>query len=85
VWIATRPIETFGKEIYDLVSSFPGSEIYNTYSGDNRMDILSVTIRAYIDFKAEAVFVVSNKYITDKVVYGCESRCIPCFGAIWDS
>ena len=36
-------------------------------------------------FNAEAVVVISNQPLTDKVVYGMMSRGIPAFGAIWDS
>ena len=41
--------------------------------------------QAYRDFDAEAVFVVSNKAATWRVVHGIERLGIPAFGPIWDS
>jgi hypothetical protein len=37
------------------------------------------------DFDAEAVFVVSNKATTLRLVHGMERLGIPAFGPIWDS
>ena len=37
------------------------------------------------EFDAEAVFVVSNKPATLRLVHGFEQRGIPAFGPIWDS
>jgi hypothetical protein len=39
----------------------------------------------YQDFDAEAVFVVSNKPTTLRLVHDIERRGIPAFGPIWDS
>ena len=41
--------------------------------------------QAYQDFDAEAVFVVSNKATTLRLVHGMERLGIPAFGPIWDS
>lgn len=48
-------------------------------------DMVKLTYRLVREFKAEAVCVISNQKLTEKVVYGMMSRGIPAFGAIWDS
>ena len=50
-----------------------------------RPDMVKLAYRMYKDFDAEAVCVISNQRLTQKVVYGLMSRGIPAFGAIWDS
>lgn len=50
-----------------------------------RPDLVKLTYRMVKAFNAEAVVVISNQPLTDKVVYGMMSRGIPAFGAIWDS
>lgn len=48
-------------------------------------DMVKLTYRLVREFEAEAVCVISNQKLTQKVVYGMMSRGIPAFGAIWDS
>ena len=48
-------------------------------------DMVKLTYRLVKDFNAEAVCIISNQKLTQKVVYGMMSRGIPAFGAIWDS
>jgi hypothetical protein len=50
-----------------------------------RPGMLAVTWRLLMESKAEAVAIVSNKVLTDKVVYGVEARGFPAFGALCDS
>ena len=47
--------------------------------------MVKLTYRMVQEFNAEAVMVISNQKLTQKVVYGMMSRGIPAFGAIWDS
>jgi hypothetical protein len=47
--------------------------------------MVRLTYRLVREFNAEAVCVISNPKLTQKVVYGMVSRGIPAFGAIWDS
>lgn len=47
--------------------------------------MVKLTYRVVKDFDAEAVVIISNRNLTEKVVYGMRSRGIPAFGAIWDS
>lgn len=48
-------------------------------------DMVKLTYRLVKEFNAEAVAIISNQKLTQKVVYGMMSRGIPAFGAIWDS
>jgi hypothetical protein len=48
-------------------------------------DLVGLACRACRDFDAEAVFVVSNKPTTRRLVHPLERRGIPAFGPIWDS
>ncbi len=48
-------------------------------------DLVALAHRACEDFDAEAVFVVSDKATTIRVVNELERRGVPAFGPIWDS
>jgi len=48
-------------------------------------DMVKSTYHFVKEFEAEAVCVISNQKLTEKVVYGMKSRGIPAYGAIWDS
>lgn len=48
-------------------------------------DMVKLVLRLVKEFDAEAVAVISNQPLTEKIVYGMTSRGIPAFGAIWDS
>jgi len=50
-----------------------------------RPDLVKLALKAVKEFDAEAVGVISNKVLTEKVVYGLTSRGIPAYGAIFDS
>ncbi len=48
-------------------------------------DLLELTLGAVREFDTDAVFVVSNKPATTRLVGELERRGIPAFGPIWDS
>ena len=48
-------------------------------------DLLALALNAYAEFAAEAVFIVSNRSTTLRLVHDLERRGIPAFGPIWDS
>lgn len=60
-----------------------------TYTIDTRKhgkpDLVKLTLKMVKDFNAEAVGVISNQGLTEKLVYGLTSRGIPAYGAIFDS
>lgn len=48
-------------------------------------NMVKLVYRLVREFDAEAVCIISNQKLTQKLVYGMTSRGIPAFGAIWDS
>jgi len=84
-WSTPNPEQTFGKDIVEaIVRVDPYAVIHDTKSM-GRPDMLEVTWRLLMESRSEAVAIVSNKSLTDKVVYGVEARGYPAFGALWDS
>jgi hypothetical protein len=45
-------------------------------------DVVKMTYKLFKDFKAEAVIIISNQKLTQKVVYGLEARGVPAFGQL---
>ncbi|KAJ7269922.1 hypothetical protein C8J57DRAFT_1509039 [Mycena rebaudengoi] len=85
LWTSPDVRETFGDRLVEEVSrGFPDSIIYDTKK-QGRPDMVKLTLRLASDFNAEAVCIISNQKLTQKIVYGCVSRGIPAFGPIWDS
>ena len=85
IWSASRPEETFGKDMVDTVRrSIPDAVIHDTKLL-GRPDLVRMGYNLVKDFGAEAVVVIANEKITKKIVYGLETRGIPAYGAIWDS
>lgn len=48
-------------------------------------DLVKLALKMVKEFDAEAVGVISNQTLTEKLVYGLTSRGIPAYGAIFDS
>lgn len=85
VWSTRNARKTYGDGLVDeILAVQPGAVIWNT-DEKGRPDLVKLAYRAYEEFGAEAVIVISNKKLTWQVVYGMESRGIPAYGAIWDS
>ncbi|CAE6419315.1 unnamed protein product [Rhizoctonia solani] len=85
LWTSPDVRKTFGNELVDkLLDASPGAVIYDTRK-HGKPDMVKLTLRMVREFDAEAVAIISNQKLTEKVVYGMMSRGIPAFGAIWDS
>jgi hypothetical protein len=85
VWSTRDPRATYGDDLVDEVEAAqPDTVIWDT-SKDGKPDLVQLARRAYRDFDAEAVLIVSNKPTTLALVHGMERRGIPAFGPIWDS
>ena len=85
VWSTRDPRATYGDALVDEVEAAqPNAVIWDT-SQHGKPDLVQLARQAYQDFDAEAVFVVSNKPTTWRLVHGIERRGIPAFGPIWDS
>ena len=84
VWIGNNHQQTYGQEVFSLLDSHPRCNIYDT-GVHGRPDVGQLAIQAFGDFKAQAVFCVSNQTLTKNVVQACLSKGIPAYGATWDS
>ncbi|CAE6410601.1 unnamed protein product [Rhizoctonia solani] len=85
LWTSPDVRKTFGNELVDkLLDASPDAVIYDTRK-NGKPDMVKLTLRLVREFDAEAVAIISNQKLTEKVVYGMMSRGIPAFGAIWDS
>ncbi|KAF2114040.1 hypothetical protein BDV96DRAFT_600782 [Lophiotrema nucula] len=86
LWSARDPVGSFGQGVLDLIMTVdPGAVIIDSNSGTGRPD-LSALVRGMVASQGlEAVFVVSNKWVTDVVVGDCGVEGVPAFGAVFDS
>ncbi len=84
VWSTRTPRATYGDLVGEVEAAQPDAVIWDT-SARGKPDLVQLAYDAVQDFGAEAVFVVSNKPTTWKVVHGLERLGIPAFGPIWDS
>ena len=85
-WSTPHPRETYGDEIVNAVlDTDPNAVIHNTRTM-GKPDMVAISYRLYKEMPGcEAVCIISNRKLTEKVVYGMESRGVPAYGAIWDS
>ncbi|EKG15692.1 AMP-dependent synthetase/ligase [Macrophomina phaseolina MS6] len=84
-WSTPHPEQTFGQKIVEAVyDTDPNAVVHNTRTM-GKPDMVAISYRLYKELGAEAVCIISNRKLTEKVVYAMESRGIPAYGAIWDS
>ncbi|KAF4545955.1 Nonribosomal peptide synthetase 12 protein [Lasiodiplodia theobromae] len=84
-WSTPHPEKTFGEEIVRAVyDTDPQAVVHNTRTM-GKPDMVAISYRLWKESGAEAVCIISNKKLTQKVVYGMEARGIPAYGAIFDS
>ncbi|MCP6759919.1 MAG: hypothetical protein NHB32_14400 [Fischerella sp. CENA71] len=84
VWIANEHKQTYGEKLWSLLDSHPRCNIFDT-GMHGRPNVEQLALGAVRDFRAQAVFCVSNKAVTQKVVKICLGKGIPAYGATWDS
>ncbi|KAH9891683.1 nonribosomal peptide synthetase 12 [Cubamyces lactineus] len=85
LWTSPDVRKTFGNKLVDqILEAAPDAVIYDTRK-HGKPDMVKLTYRLVKEHNAEAVAIISNQKLTQKVVYGMMSRGIPAFGAIWDS
>ncbi|KAI0535239.1 hypothetical protein GGR58DRAFT_515569 [Xylaria digitata] len=85
LWSTPHPRETFGDEILnDVLRADPKAIIWNTRT-QGKPDLTALAYQMLKESDAEAVCIISNKKVTQQVVYRLEARGIPAFGAIFDS
>ncbi|KAI0161197.1 hypothetical protein GGR57DRAFT_518416 [Xylariaceae sp. FL1272] len=85
LWSTRDPEKTYGPQVVNAVlKADPGAMIWNT-NEKGYPDIVGETYQLVHESNAEAVFIISNPKVTEKVVFGMQSRGIPAYGAIFDS
>lgn len=85
VWVTKDPRATYGDTLVDEIeSSQPEAVIWNT-TAQGKPDVFALTLEAFEGSGADAVIIVSNKGVTDRLVAEFAQRNIPAFGPIWDS
>jgi hypothetical protein len=85
VWSTPSPWQTYGEEICNAVLRVDTQAVIIDTRVTGRPNLVELAYGLYIESQAEAVFCISNRKLTRKVVYGMESRGVPAFGPIWDS
>ncbi|KAJ6143143.1 hypothetical protein N7471_002596 [Penicillium samsonianum] len=85
IWQTRNPVKTYGQDVIDLVHKMGPDPIIFDTSRDGRVDMLPIVRQQVKEFKAEAVFVISNPKMTQDIVYEFESQGIPAYGPIFDS
>lgn len=84
-WSTPHPEQNFGPEVMGAIMEADKDAIIHNTKTMGRPDIVPITYRLLRESGAEAVCIISNKKLTQMVVYAMESRGIPAFGAIFDS
>ncbi|KAI1050872.1 hypothetical protein LB507_009245 [Fusarium sp. FIESC RH6] len=85
LWSTRDPEKTYGPTVVSAVKrADPNALIWNTTTR-GYPDIVLETYKLVVESNAEAVYIISNPKVTDKVVFGMQTRGIPAFGAIFDS
>ncbi|KAI8947285.1 hypothetical protein F4801DRAFT_516635 [Xylaria longipes] len=85
LWSARDPEKTYGPRVVgEVLRADPKAVIWNTIE-KGYPDIVGETYQLVHELDAEAVFIISNPKVTEKVVFGMQSRGIPAYGAIFDS
>jgi predicted ferric reductase len=85
LWSTRNPATTYGPKIVaEVKRADPDAIIWDT-TEKGYPDIVLETYKLVQECKAEAVYIISNPKVTEKVVFGMISRGIPAYGAIFDS
>lgn len=84
-WSTPNPQDNFGEEIIQAIMDADEAAVIHNTKTMGRPDMVAITYKLLKESRAEAVCVISNKKLTQMIVYAMESRGIPAFGAIFDS
>ncbi|KAJ5246562.1 hypothetical protein N7468_001545 [Penicillium chermesinum] len=85
MWQTRSPLTTYGQEVIDLTKIMDPEPLILDTNLTGRIDMVPMIQREFKQFNAEAVCVVSNPKLTQRIVFELESRGIPAFGPIFDS
>ncbi|KAG5769738.1 hypothetical protein H9Q72_003089 [Fusarium xylarioides] len=85
LWSTRDPEKTYGPTVVGTVQrADPNAVIWNT-TERGYPDIVRETYQLVVESDAEAVYIISNPKVTEKVVFGMQTRGVPAYGAIFDS
>ena len=84
IWSTRSPRATYGAIVDEIEANTKDPLIWDTDSR-GKPDLSALALAAVRESGAEAVIVISNQKLTQRVIYDMESEGIPAFGAIWDS
>jgi NAD(P)H-flavin reductase len=87
LWFASSPRSTFGEKIVSRVlEQDPQAVIWDTQrEGQARPDVVTMAHALYTAMEAEAVFFISNKKLTKKVVRELKVLGVPAYAPVFDS
>ena len=87
IWSAPDPVSTFGDKVCERVLKYdPNAIIFNTRKiGQQRPDLVQAAFDLHLSERAEAVFFISNRGLTKKVVEGLEAKGVSVFAPVFDS
>ena len=85
IWQTRSPLRTYGQGILDAVARLDAAAVVVDTDLTGRKDMLPMIWEMLDTFQAEAVVVVSNHYMTKKLVFELEARGVPAYGPIFDS
>lgn len=85
IWSTRSPRATYGDALVDEIEANTEDPLIWDTDKDGKPDLPALALQAVRETGAEAVIVISNQKLTQKVIYEVESQGIPAFGAIWDS
>lgn len=87
LWFAPDPRSTFGEKIIGRVlKQDPRAVVWDTQkSGQERPDVVTMAHALYTEMDAEALFFISNKKLTKRVVRDLEALGVSAFAPVFDS
>lgn len=87
IWSTPSPESIFGEKIIKRVlQQDPQATIWDTRKGGQRRpDLIQMSFDLYQEIDAEAVWFISNRRLTRKVIDGLRKRGVPAYAPVFDS
>lgn len=85
IWSTRSPRKTYGDDLIDEIERNTENPVIWDTDARGKPDLSQLAFDAIAETGAEAVIVISNQKLTQRVIYDMESAGIPAYGAIWDS
>ncbi|KAH9036141.1 hypothetical protein EDB85DRAFT_2210343 [Lactarius pseudohatsudake] len=87
IWIGSEQEKTFGPTISGLIHRNIGPErmiLWDSKKQGGRPDVMGLVKEVYASWRAEVVFITSNRQGNQEIMEGCKEAGIPAFGTLWD-